>query len=109
MENNQKSTSKETADSFIKNKVSGRYRKLCQVAGDTLNIVLLHLDDAVCEKLDAFVEAGVAENRKDAAMYFLSEGMKTTKSIFEHIIETEARVEELRQQLRTLKLLESTE
>ena len=93
----------------IRDDISGVYKKLTRVIGDTLGSVVVHLDENVCAKLDAFVVAGVAENRSQAALYFLTEGVKAREDLFDRIVQTELQVEQLRQQIRSLKRMESAE
>lgn len=71
--------------------------------------VLVSLSPATCAQLDACVAAGVAKDRRQAAEYFLVAGIQARKDIFERIAQTEAQVEQLRQQMRSLKGLECVE
>ena len=109
MDENQESVERKSVGAEIRDDLSGAYKKVRKAAGDAFGYVMIRLDDGLCEKLDAFVEAGVVENRRQAVLYFLTEGLKNTQDLYERINETEAEVEKLRQKMRSLKPLESAE
>lgn len=95
--------------SVLRDDLLGAYQTLRQAAGDMLGCVMVRLDEGLCAQLDAFVDAGAAENRRQAALYFLTVGLQARQDIYERIAQTELQVEQLRHQMRTLKTVESTE
>jgi hypothetical protein len=74
-----------------------------RAARDAFDSVLVHLDADTCEKLDACVAAGVVASRREAAEFFLLAGLQAREDIFERVSQTNAQVDLLRQQMRTLK------
>jgi len=109
MEGNQESVERKSVGDEIREDLSGAYKKVREIAGDALGYVMIRLDDGLCMELDAFVDAGVVENRRQAVLYFLAEGLKSSQNLFERISETESQVEQLRKEMRSLKALESAE
>lgn len=109
MDENHETVEKKSVGAEIRDDLSSAYKKARKAAGDAFGYVMIRLDDGLCIKLDAFVEAGVVENRRQAALHFLTEGLKNSQELFERIDETEIQVEQLRQKMRSLKPLESAE
>jgi len=72
------------------------------------NRLLVHLDHETCRKLDLLVESGAAQDRHEAVLFLLSEGIKANRAIFEKVERANAQITSLQAQLRTLDLENET-
>ena len=66
---------------------------------DMPDLMMVKVDKDIREKLDALVEAGIVENRREAAKSLIAEGLKNRTSVFDKIKETKVQITELRQQM----------
>ncbi|TPV94439.1 MAG: hypothetical protein B7733_15310 [Myxococcales bacterium FL481] len=62
--------------------------------------VTIRIDDATREALDAWVDAGVVESRREAAALFLREGLRTRAEELEKLRDALREVERARERLR---------
>ena len=69
---------------------------------DLPDYMLINVDQNIREKLDALVEAGIVENRREAAQFLIKEGLKNHTAIFDKIDETKAKIADLRQQMKNI-------
>lgn len=67
---------------------------------DASNVMVVNVDKETREQLDLLVDAGVVDNRREAASSLIKEGLKSREGIFGKIEETRAQIAELRQQIR---------
>ena len=72
------------------------------------NRLLVHLDHETCRQLDLLVESGAAQDRHEAILLLLSEGIKANRAIFEKVERANAQITSLQTQLRTLDFEKET-
>lgn len=73
-------------------------RELAQTSRD--QVVMVRMDKESVDGLDAWVEAGVAKSRSEAAALFLKEGLRLRARELSDLKEALANVEEAKRQLR---------
>ena len=104
----------ETASSFDEIKIEtikwfdllgGAVSMTFQVA---TNRLLVHLDHETCRQLDVLVESGAAQDRHEAVLFLLSEGIKANRAIFKKVERANAQITSLQTQLRTLDFEKET-
>jgi len=64
------------------------------------NVIMTRLNDEDLEKVDGLVEVELFKSRSEAAAYFIQEGIKARKDLFEKVTPT---VEKIRQLKREAK------
>ncbi|MEA2007507.1 MAG: hypothetical protein U9O54_00125 [Chloroflexota bacterium] len=69
---------------------------------DLPNLMVINADEDIRDKLDALVEAGIVENRREGAKFLIKEGLGNHTGIFDKIDETKIKIAELRQQLQNV-------
>lgn len=72
------------------------------------NRLLVRLDHETRRHLDLLVESGAAQDRHEAVLFLLSEGIKANRAIFEKVERANAQITSLQKQLRTLGLEKET-
>ena len=65
-------------------------------------VVIMKLDPETLALLDKVVEAGLAENRRDAVRKFMQYGLEFRKDIIDKIHVTEEEIDHLKQQIQTM-------
>lgn len=109
MEDTPDAVEHESIGAEFRDDLSSIYKKVRIIAEDAIGCIVVRLDEDVCLQFDRLVEAGAVENRSQAALFFLKQGMAARRDLFDKISRTELEVERLRQQLRKLKTVESAE
>lgn len=71
-------------------------------AQDVSNLMVIKVDEDTRERLDVMVDAGVAENRREAVSTLIESGIEAKHDLFDKIAKTSAQIDELRKQVRTL-------
>lgn len=69
---------------------------------DASDLMMIKIDEDTRKRLDALVEVGLVENRREAAQLLLREGLKNHTEIFERIDKTKTKIADLRQQMREI-------
>ncbi|MBN1875024.1 MAG: hypothetical protein JXA33_12400 [Anaerolineae bacterium] len=67
---------------------------------DLSNLMIIRTDAETRNRMDQMVDAGLVENRRDAATMLIKEGLHAKGGVFEKIDRTSAQIAELRQQVR---------
>jgi hypothetical protein len=104
----------ETASGF--DEIKAETTKLFKLSGRAVamtfqaltNRLLVHLDHETYRQLDLLVESGVAQDRHEAVLFLLSEGIKANRAIFEKVECANAQITSLQAQLRALDLEKET-
>lgn len=81
----------------IKEKVLMRLGK---ELGDRSNVVMTRLNDDDLKQIDALVEVEAFKSRSEAAAFFINEGMKARKDLFQKIMPTVDKIRELKEQAK---------
>ena len=81
----------------IKEKVLMRLGK---ELGDRSNVVMTRLNDDDLKQIDALVEVEAFKSRSEAAAFFINEGMKARKDLFQKIMPTVDKIKELKEQAK---------
>jgi hypothetical protein len=76
------------------------HTKLSQKLGGRDNAVMTRLNDEDVGKLDALVELEVFKSRSEAVAFFVREGMRVRKDLFESIMPTVDKIRELKEQAK---------
>lgn len=66
------------------------------------NSVTVRLSDEQAKMLDLLVDAGIFENRPDAAVFLVQEGIKAQADLFMKVSEKVNQIEQLRSELKTI-------
>ena len=77
-------------------------RAMCTVAQDLTNLMVISVDAETRQNLDVVVNAGAARSRREAAVALLHDGIDAKQATLERARQTQAQIQELRQQLRSL-------
>ena len=64
------------------------------------NVIMTRLNDENLEKIDALVEVELFKSRSEAVAYFIQEGMKARKDIFEKVEPTVEKIRQLKKEAR---------
>jgi len=64
------------------------------------NVIMTRLDDEALEKIDALIEVEVFRTRSEAAAYFIYEGIKARKDLFDKVTPTVEKIRHLKQEAR---------
>jgi hypothetical protein len=75
---------------------------------EVTNRLLIHLDHETCRHLDLLVESGAAQDRQEAAVFLISEGIKVNHALFERVERANAQITSLQTQLRALNFEKET-
>lgn len=81
--------------------------KLGKDLGGRGNVVMTRLDDANLKQIDALVEVEVFKSRSEAVAFFIKQGIKARKDLFEKVMPTVEKIRELKEQAQ--KKLSATE
>jgi Arc/MetJ-type ribon-helix-helix transcriptional regulator len=74
--------------------------KLGKGLGDRGNVVMTRLDDADLKHIDALVEVEAFKSRSEAVAYFIHEGIKARKDLFEKVEPTVDKIRQLKREAR---------
>ncbi|MCP4539033.1 MAG: hypothetical protein GY832_18010 [Chloroflexi bacterium] len=66
------------------------------------NRLLIQLDHETRRHLDMLVESGAAQDRQEAVIFLISEGVKVNHQLFERVENANAQITSLQTQLRAL-------
>jgi hypothetical protein len=77
-------------------------RVVAMTAQDFTKLMIIHVDDETREHLDLLVDAEIAENRHEAAVGLLKEGIEVKAPLFDRIRRTKSQVVQLQKQMRSL-------
>ncbi len=72
------------------------------------NRLLVQLDHETRRQLDLLVESGAAQDRHEAVLFLLSEGIKANHAIFDKVERANAQITSLQTQLRSLDIEKET-
>lgn len=75
---------------------------------EATNRLLIHLDHETRRHLDLLVESGAAQDRQEAVVFLISEGIKSNHSLFERVDNANTQITSLQTQLRALNLEKET-
>jgi len=64
------------------------------------NVIMTRLADEDLDKLDALVEVELFKSRSEAVAYFIHEGIKARKDLFDKVTPTVEKIQQLKQQAR---------
>lgn len=64
------------------------------------NTVMTRLSNETLEKLDALVEIELFKSRSEAAAYFITQGIESKSELFDRIMPTMAKIQQLKDQLK---------
>ena len=90
----------------IKEKVLMRLGK---ELGDRSNVVMTRLNDDDLKKIDALVEVEAFKSRSEATAFFIKEGMQARKDLFQKVMPTVEKIEELKEQAKKSLIKEETQ
>jgi len=62
------------------------------------NVIMTRLDDDDLEKIDALVEVELFKSRSEAVAYFIHEGVKARKDLFDKVTPTVERIRQLKKE-----------
>ncbi len=68
--------------------------------GERSNVVMTRLNDDDLKQIDALVEVEAFKSRSEAAAFFINEGMKARKDLFQRIMPTVDKIKELKEQAK---------
>ena len=74
--------------------------RLGKELGDRSNVVMTRLNDDDLKQIDALVEVEAFKSRSEAAAFFINEGMKARKDLFQKIMPTIDKIKELKEQAK---------
>jgi hypothetical protein len=77
-------------------------RAMCTVAQDLTNLMVIQVDADTRRQLDVVVNSGAVRSRREAAVALLHDGIEAQQATMERARQTQAQIQELRQQLRSL-------
>jgi hypothetical protein len=97
-------------------KVNAETAKLFKLLGravsvtfqEATNRLLINLDHETRRHLDILVESGAAQDRQEAVVFLISEGVKANRQLFERVEKANAQITSLQTQLRALNLEKET-
>lgn len=64
------------------------------------NVIMTRLNDEDLEKIDALVEVELFKSRSEAASYFIYEGIKARKDLFNKVTPTVEKIRQLKKEAR---------
>jgi len=64
------------------------------------NVIMTRLNDEALEKIDALVEVDLFKSRSEAAAYFIHEGIKARKDLFDKVTPTVEKIRQLKTEAR---------
>lgn len=64
------------------------------------NVIMTRLNDEDLEKIDALVEVEIFKSRSEAVAYFIHEGIKARKDLFEKATPTVDKIRQLKKEAR---------
>jgi len=64
------------------------------------NVIMTRLNDDDLEKIDALVEVELFKSRSEAVAYFIHEGVKARKDLFEKVTPTVEKIRQLKKEAR---------
>jgi len=64
------------------------------------NVVMTRLNDEDLKKIDALVEVEAFKSRSEAAAFFINEGIKARKDLFQKVMPTVDKIRELKAQAK---------
>ncbi|OQY27383.1 MAG: hypothetical protein B6I38_10155 [Anaerolineaceae bacterium 4572_5.1] len=73
------------------------------------DFMIVNMDDDIRSQIDALVDAGIVENRREGAKFLIKEGLENHTGIFDKIDETKTKIAALRQQLQEIAKGEADE
>ena len=67
---------------------------------DRAHVVMVRVNDAIRDRLDMLVEAGICKSRSSAATFMIREGIKTNERLFGSVEGTTKRMADLKRELQ---------
>lgn len=64
------------------------------------NVIMTRLNDEDLEKIDALVEVELFKSRSEAVAYFIHEGIKARKDLFDKVTPTVEKIRQLKEEAR---------
>ncbi len=83
-------------------------RAVCTVTQDITNLMVIPVDAETRGHLDLLVNTGAAHSRREAAVALLKDGIEAKDAAIDRARQTQAQIQELRQQLRSLVQVRTT-
>ncbi len=77
-------------------------RALATTAQDLTKLMIIHVDDETRDQLDLLVDAEIANNRHEAAVAMLQEGIEAQAPLFDRIRKTKSQIGALQKKMRNL-------
>ncbi|UCE95832.1 MAG: hypothetical protein JSV51_09050 [Candidatus Bathyarchaeota archaeon] len=74
--------------------------KLDKELGGRTNVVMTRLNDEDLKQIDGLVEIEAFKTRSEAAAYFIKEGIKARKDLFQKVMPTVDKIKELKEQAK---------
>ncbi|UCE96632.1 MAG: hypothetical protein JSV51_03275 [Candidatus Bathyarchaeota archaeon] len=74
--------------------------KLDKELGGRTNVVMTRLNDKDLKQIDGLVEIDAFKTRSEAAAYFIKEGIKARKDLFQEVMPTVDKIKELKEQAK---------
>lgn len=75
---------------------------------EVTNRLPIHLDHEIRQHLDMLVESGAAQDRQEAVVFLISEGIKVNRALFERVEQANTQITSLQTQLRALNFEKET-
>ena len=109
---NEKSSEADSNFDEIKAETANLFRLLGRAVSVTLqettNRLLIRLDHETRRHLDMLVESGAAQNRQEAVVFLISEGIESNRPLFDRVENAHAQITSLQTQLRALNFEKET-
>jgi len=64
------------------------------------NVIMTRLNDKDLEKIDALVEVELFKSRSEAVAYFIQEGIKAKRNLFDNVTPTVEKIRQLKMEAR---------
>lgn len=110
--NEEKSSKADSNFDEIKAETAKLFRLLGRAVSVTLqettNRLLIRLDHETRRHLDMLVESGAVQDRQEAVIFLISEGIKSNRPLFDRVENANAQITSLQTQLRTLNFEKET-
>lgn len=77
-------------------------RAIVTTAQELTNQMVVPVDKETRQCMDLLIQTGAVKTRTEAATFLLNEGIKANSPLFEKIVRTNAQINSLREQLRSV-------
>jgi len=75
-------------------------KSIREVLKERGNVIMTRLNDDDLEKIDALVEVDIFKSRSEAVAYFIHEGIKARKDLFNKVTPTVEKIRQLKKEAR---------